>query len=115
MKRRTFIAGVGSFTAASTAAVGTGAFTSVSADRSLTVETAGDENAFLAMEPTSRPNSEYATLTTNDVLALDFTETDAGGEGLGTDSIYEFDVGDAETDIWLYADSDVSSLYDATK
>lgn len=90
MRRRNFIAGLGSLTAAGAAAVSTGAFTSVSADRSVTVEVADDDAALLGLEPSPGPNGAYASQS-GGTLALDFSDTDAGGSGVGTDSVYQFD------------------------
>ena len=49
MNRRKFIAALGAATAGTSAAAGTGAFTSVSADRSVSVQVANDSNAFLGL------------------------------------------------------------------
>ncbi|MDR5673204.1 LamG domain-containing protein [Halalkaliarchaeum sp. AArc-GB] len=133
MKRRRLLIGLGSATGL-TGVVGSGAFTSVSAERDVTVQTASDADAYLRMEPLQTPNGEaYATTTDEDLIALEFTDTEAGGQGVGTDSIYDFHdvfqitnqgtqpvyvwatfadaqgdftVGDPETNIWLYANSD---------
>jgi hypothetical protein len=91
MNRRKFLATLGTAAAGTSAAVGTGAFTGVSADRSVSVEVADDADALLTMEPSSGPNGEYAETTGDGTIALAFTDTDAGGTGLGTDSTYQFD------------------------
>jgi nitrous oxidase accessory protein NosD len=90
MRRRTFIAGFGSLAAAGAAAMGTGAFTSVEVDRSVSVEVADDDAALLGLEPSPGPNGEYATQS-GGRLGLDFSDTNAGGSGVGTDSVYQFD------------------------
>ena len=51
MNRRTFLATLGTAAAGTSAAVGTGAFTSVSANRSVSVRTADDSNALLGLVP----------------------------------------------------------------
>jgi|GEM_PF-1150897 len=51
MQRRKFIAGLGSLAAAGAAGIGTGAFTSVQANRSVSVSVAGDDAALLALDP----------------------------------------------------------------
>lgn len=61
MKRRKFIIGTGALAAGSAAAVGSGAFTSVAAERSVTVDVTGDDAALLALAPCDGPNGEYAT------------------------------------------------------
>lgn len=133
MKRRRLLIGLGSATGLA-GVVGSGAFTSVRADRDVTVQTASDADAYLGMEPLQTPNGEaYATTTDENLIALEFTDTQAGGQGVGTDSVYDFHdvfqitnqgtqpvyvwatfadaqgdftVGDPETDIWLYANGD---------
>ena len=64
MNRRTFLATLGTVAAGTSVAVGTGAFTSVSADRTVTVSMARDEHAYLGLEPASGPNEDYAERTT---------------------------------------------------
>ena len=86
MKRRNFIAGLGALSAGSAAAVGTGAFSSVEADRDINVEIAGDAEAYLAFES----SGEYATVDNDGVLELDFGDLDDLGDGVGEDSTYFF-------------------------
>jgi hypothetical protein len=98
MQRRKFIAGLGSIAAAGAAAMGTGAFTSVEADRTLSIETAGDANAFLGFTKADDgsgnvyPNAEeYVDLSSGSQLSLDFTQTDDGGSGINEDAKTTFD------------------------
>ncbi|WP_181861731.1 hypothetical protein [Haloplanus salinus] len=85
MQRRKFIAGMGSLAAAGAATVGTGAFTSVQADRSLNVEVADDANAFLAIEPQSTENGdEYASVNGDGTVTLDFTGDDDTSTDIGS-------------------------------
>ena len=73
--RRKFLAGLGALASGSAAAVGTGAFTSVTADRSITAEVAGDASAYLALEPvSSTENSEYVQIEDNKV-SFDFSSS----------------------------------------
>ena len=62
MRRRKFIIGTGALAAGSAAAVGSGAFTSVSAARSVNVAVAGDDSALLALQPCNGPNGAYADI-----------------------------------------------------
>lgn len=128
MKRRTLILAIGGI-ASTGAAVGSGAFSSVSANRDVSVSVAEDANAYLVMEPLNTPNGNQFASSDDGVIALDFADSGNGGSGLGTDSIYTFDdvfqvanqgtqgvyvwatfagaegafdVGDEDTDIWLY-------------
>ena len=89
MDRRKFIAGIGALS--TVGAVGTGAFTSVEADRTVSVSVAGDANAFLAMDASGTANGEFASINGNDQIELDFSDSNGGGDGLGLNSTYEFD------------------------
>lgn len=51
MKRRTAIIGLGGIVAAGSTAIGTGAFTSVEAERDVDVTVTGDLNSYLALQP----------------------------------------------------------------
>jgi hypothetical protein len=83
MERRKFLIGAGALASGSAAAVGTGAFTNVQADRSVSVTTADDSDAFLAISPQDTPNgNEYAS-DSGGLVSLDFTETDGPGNGTG--------------------------------
>jgi len=84
MNRRKYILGVSSLATGSAAAVGTGAFSSVEADRDIRVEIADDTDAFLALVPTS----EYA-IEENGIFSLNLSPdnpTNAGGEGVNTNA-----------------------------
>lgn len=71
---------MGALATGSAAAVGSGAFTSVEADRDITIEVAGDANAFLAFE---RERDEYIGDPDGGTLTISLGEptTDEGGEG----------------------------------
>lgn len=97
MKRRTLIAGLGGLAASGALAVGSGAFTSVSAARTVTVDVADDNRAFLRFTEIGegRRSFEDGSTVAFDIPGPD--EADYGGtdpEGLGTDSVYRFS-GDA--------------------
>ncbi|MDB2270343.1 hypothetical protein PM032_04805 [Halorubrum ezzemoulense] len=67
--RRKFIAGLGALATGSAAAMGTGAFSSVRADRDLVVDTAYDENAFLGLS--ANPDyDDIVTETSSNQLSL---------------------------------------------
>lgn len=89
MKRRQLLFGLGAV--GSAGAVGSGAFTSVQAQRDMTIQVADDADALLGLEPRDGPNAAAFTEVTDGMVGLDFSETDAGGSGLGTDSTYRFD------------------------
>jgi len=75
MERRKFLIGAGSLAAGSAAAIGTGAFTSVQADRDIAVDVADDSNAFLALAPSDDPNGQYVD-DSEDTVTIDFTQND---------------------------------------
>mgnify|MGYP000227021016 CR=1 FL=1 len=101
MKRRTLIAGIGSLTAGSVFAVGSGAFTSVQASRTVTVETAGDNDALLRLQQLGSGYRSSETGTPEQVKFSfpGFQERLADPDlGLGVDSVYEFDRDADESD-----------------
>jgi hypothetical protein len=75
MDRRKFIAAMGSLAAGGAAATGTGAFTSVSANRSLTVQTDGDNDALLGLYAEDGANAETYVSAPGDngTLSIDIT------------------------------------------
>lgn len=103
MKRRTLLAGIASASTAGTMVVGSGAFTSVSADRQLNVEIADDNRALLAIS--ERGEGAGGALGRSnkggDKVTFSFPgrsrQFDNPDLGLGTDSVYEFtqDAGEA--------------------
>ena len=105
MKRRTLLAGIASASTAGTMVVGSGAFTSVSADRRLSVEIADDNRALLAISERGE-GAEGALGRSNkggDQVAFSFPGRSQQFEnpdlGLGKDSVYEFtqDAGEADS------------------
>jgi hypothetical protein len=99
MKRRTVIAGLGSLAASGTFAVGSGAFTTVSAERTVVVETSADNDALLGLrqrgdgagssggrsDEGGTPGEVYFNFPGS---SRQVNDPDIG---LGTDSVYEFD------------------------
>lgn len=85
MERRKFLIGVGSLTAASAAAMGTGAFTSVSANREMVVKTKDDNDALLAIESTGSDNADEYVDDSGDAVRIDI-ESDDGGKGVNDDA-----------------------------
>ena len=74
-------------------ATGTGAFSSVAANRNVSVEVAGDANALLRIAPSDGPNGDYATGADDGALSLDFTDSNNNveGDGVNQDAISIFD------------------------
>jgi hypothetical protein len=88
MRRRKYLAAVGSLAAGGAAMMGTGAFTSTQADRTLVVETAGDADAFLSLE--AQPNSPnadaYVTEESNGTIRIEAKTTPNGGSGVNKEA-----------------------------
>ncbi len=88
MQRRNFILGLGTATAGGSALLGSGAFTSVSADRDISVNVAGDNSAFLRMTPVVHKieESDPATVYENDgQLTVDVTQ--GGAQGVNVNAL----------------------------
>lgn len=82
---------MGALVTGSAAAVGSGAFTSVEADRDITVEVADDSDAFLRLDANPPfPNSEYAE-EEDGQLVIDIGDTEAGGQGVNPNAITNLD------------------------
>ncbi|WP_324756457.1 hypothetical protein [Haloarcula montana] len=86
MQRRKFLIAAGSLAAGSAAAMGTGAFASTEATRSVNVNVAGDESAYLGLEAPS----PYAQVNGKQ-LVLNFDDNGEGGGGVNADSVTTFD------------------------
>ena len=82
--RRKFIAGLGALATGSAAAMGTGAFSSVRAERDLNVSVADDAAAYLALDASE---SEYAEETSGTLeLQFDGSNPDQDGNGLNANA-----------------------------
>jgi hypothetical protein len=98
MKRRRLIAALGGVIAGGSTIFSTSAFTSVSAERSVSVSVADDDRAFLRLEPlANRGIDGDSTLRSfSDGRTVGFEIPGNGGgenpnaEGVGLDSVYEF-------------------------
>ena len=124
MRRRKFLIGAGSLAVGTAGAIGTGAFTSVSAQRTVGVASVSDPNAYLALTPT-----DERAFTTNGQLKLEFNGSNHGASGLNQNARTAFTdlfeiknqgdntvvvaVGVSESDIFIDGpdnDGDVGSL-----
>lgn len=88
MNRRQVLASIGALGGGSAIVTGTGAFTSVEANRDLSVQVADDSSALLRMAAAGEGNDEYVT-TDGGELGIDITSsnpTDAGGQGVNADA-----------------------------
>ncbi|WP_302082415.1 hypothetical protein [Salinibaculum rarum] len=103
MQRRKFLVGMGSLAAGGAAAMGTGAFTSAEANRTVNAAVVADESAYLGLmdSDSGLSNDEYAKGSGSGKLQLAFDGNDqiedpegfvgGAGSGLGADSTYYFD------------------------
>lgn len=95
MNRRKYLSLLGAGVA-STLAIGSGAFTSVSAQRGLTVQVAPDAQALLRLKELGAGDGPFGVGRSADNAAdrVEFSFPGPGQDeevGLGTDSVYEFD------------------------
>lgn len=93
MDRRKFVLSVGTL-AAGSLGLGTGAFSSVEAERDVAVTVAEDANAYLGIQPGDGPNGNYADTTDAGELAINLTGDNdniddglAGGQGINVNAV----------------------------
>ena len=92
MNRRQFLATTGLGAIGTSAVLGSGAFSSIAADRHASIAIASDPDAYLRLSPLDTPNSDnYATIDGNGHLAIDIGENPNGGQGVNSNSITVFD------------------------
>lgn len=91
MQRRKFVIGTGALATGGAAALGTGAFSRVESHRSVTIEVANDDDAYLGMRPTSSENSDnYVDWDDNGHLEIDIADQ-PDGDGVNSNSLTFFD------------------------
>lgn len=96
MKRRQVLTGLGGVLATTGFAVGSGAFSSVDADRMVTIDVEDDPNAFLRLTErgTGQRSSKDGGMLTFDLPSPDDNDYPSGAptdpEGLGSNSVYRF-------------------------
>ncbi|MDB9249368.1 hypothetical protein PN419_10215 [Halorubrum ezzemoulense] len=87
--RRSVLIGLGSLVAGGGALLGTGAFTTVTAERTVNVQTAGDGSAFLGLTA-ARAGGDFVD-TTGDTISIELGTNSAGnGTGLNENAITTF-------------------------
>jgi len=97
MKRRNFVLGVGATATGGSALLGTGAFTSVEAERDVAVDVAGDDEAFLRLGPCTdtnddpRPNGDYV-VQENGLFGISLSDdnSDVSGDGVNSEALSRF-------------------------
>lgn len=106
MNRRRLLITLGAAATGSSAAVGTGAFTSASANRTVSVSVAGDANAFLTMKPSPGSNGAYADIDAGRLaVRLDESGENTLGNGVNDDAVTEF------SDVFRIRNSGTSPVY----
>ncbi|WP_229125329.1 hypothetical protein [Halapricum desulfuricans] len=89
-KRRKFLLGMGSLAAGGAAAIGSGAFTKVNANRTAQINIAGDSSALLALDDSNSANSDYVEYSTYDEAFVniegDNSELNENPAGINTDA-----------------------------
>ena len=100
----------------------TGAFSTVTAERSTNVKVTGDEKAFLGITPSpDSPNGQYAEQQPNGELVVNLNgkaNVDGGGQGVNPDAVSSFDnvftitnQGTQPVNVWIEDSSDRVSFY----
>ena len=124
MERRKFVIGAGALATGSAAAVGTGAFTSVEADRSMDVQVADDSEAYVAFDTdlggTPHDNYEYSHIDEETgEFTIEIAENDAGGKGVNPNSVTVFDdvfavenQGTEDAKLWVELSGDLTEVID---
>lgn len=86
--RRRLLLGIGTSFVGAGALLGTGAFSSVNAERTVAVNTVNDADALLGIEPGAE-GGEY--VIENGTVEIDITGTNAGGQGVNVNAITAVD------------------------
>lgn len=86
MERRKFVVGLGSLAAGGAAVTGTGAFTSVQANRGLTVNSRDDSDALLGLQGMDTPNGDAYVESQGNSIAIDLGDSD--GDPVGSNGAY---------------------------
>ena len=87
LNRRNTIIGLGAIVAGGGAALGTGAFTSVEAERTVSVETAGDADAFLGL--TAARDDQFVSEEEDGVITITLGEENGTGVNQDATSTFE--------------------------
>jgi len=92
MKRRKFLTGTGAIAAGGAAALGSGAFSRVQAQRDVSIQVAEDPDGYLGLQPTESANgSSYVSVDDSGRLTIHIGENSEGGEGVNADAQMWFD------------------------
>lgn len=101
------------------AIVGSGAFSSMQAERGVSVEVVGDDAAYLALEPAEGANGQYASINENGLLEVQVSDENEAitGEGVNPNSRYDLgnvfqitNQGTQQVGVWIEHDSEYVSF-----
>lgn len=117
MKRRSILLGLGGLAGVGGVA-GTGAFTSASVERPVSVAVADDDQAYLKLLPADTIYGDLYASLNDGQLELDF-DGNGRGDGLGTDSEYNFDdvftiTNQGTQPVYVWAEFDTSNFGNGT-
>ena len=90
MNRRNVLIGLGGLVAGGGALIGTGAFDTVEAQRTVSVETAGDASAFLGLSPAADVSDELVADPDDGTIEVVLNNTEAEGSGLNQNAVTTF-------------------------
>lgn len=100
MKRRQVILGLGASATGGSALLGSGAFSSVSAERDISVEVAGDDSAYLRLGPCTdedgneKPNGAYAFQGEDGLFSISLSDNNGNsppdGSGVNPEALSKF-------------------------
>lgn len=121
MERRKFVVGLGALASGTAAAVGTGAFTSVEADRSVDVAVEDDASAYLGLDTSGDANDQYVSGQGSGEIVIDFDDSTNGGSGVNPnadtvlESVFQIEnQGTQEVTVSLTGSGDVSTQNQGT-
>ncbi|GAB6860803.1 hypothetical protein ACFR97_00685 [Haloplanus litoreus] len=86
MDRRKFLVGLGSLAAGGAASIGTGATDVIQTNRSVSLDVAGDANAYLTLDPDVGSGSEFVETTSDGTISFDFSGSSTGAEGVNNNA-----------------------------
>ena len=118
MQRRNFLIGAAGTAIGGSALVGSGAFTSVEADRNVEVNVTDDASAYLGLEAADHPNGNEFVDDDGDTVEVDITETDADGQGLNPnatttiDNLVEVTNQGTQEGVGIWVDIDLGDIGD---
>lgn len=113
MNRRNVLVGLGTIVAGGGAALGTGAFSSVEANRSMTIQTTGDGSALLALDAATGDFNGVSDGNTGDALELQFSDLNADAVTTFNGVLTITNNGNNEVELGVSNTGDATFYYDS--